>query len=103
MRIQARDVDRASRGRMAERDKRAKRYPTDLRIRSGRSSTVSARATEAWTQAYDGPAEVLNACDMWPFGGGWRMLPRTFRVQTVYWWFRRFVRRLLFARSTTWR
>jgi putative transposase len=29
--------------------------------------------------------------------GGWRMLPNGFRPwQTVYWWFRRFVRRLLF-------
>jgi putative transposase len=30
-------------------------------------------------------------------GGGWRMLPINFgRWQTVYWWFRRFVRRMLF-------
>src|SRR5437763_10400665 len=30
-------------------------------------------------------------------GGGWRMLPRDFPPwQTVYWWFRRFVRLLLF-------
>jgi transposase len=29
-------------------------------------------------------------------GGGWRMLPINFGPwQTVYWWFRRFVRRLL--------
>ncbi len=29
--------------------------------------------------------------------GGWRMLPSEFGPwQTVYWWFRRFVRRLLF-------
>ena len=29
--------------------------------------------------------------------GGWRMLPNDFGPwQTVYWWFRRFVRRLLF-------
>ena len=30
-------------------------------------------------------------------GGGWRMLPTNFGLwQTVYWWFRRFVRRMLF-------
>jgi transposase len=30
-------------------------------------------------------------------GGGWRMLPKDFGPwQTVYWWFRRFVRRMLF-------
>ena len=30
-------------------------------------------------------------------GGGWRMLPNDFPPwQTVYWWFRRFVRRFLF-------
>ena len=30
-------------------------------------------------------------------GGGWRMLPTDFPPwQTVYWWFRRFVRLLLF-------
>ncbi len=30
-------------------------------------------------------------------GGGWRMLPINFGPrQTIYWWFRRFVRRMLF-------
>ena len=30
-------------------------------------------------------------------GGGWRMLPTDFGPwQTVYWWFRRFVRQLMF-------
>jgi hypothetical protein len=30
-------------------------------------------------------------------GGGWRMLPKDFPPwQTVYWWFRRFVRRFMF-------
>ena len=30
-------------------------------------------------------------------GGGWRMLPKDFPPwQTVYWWFRRFVRLMLF-------
>lgn len=30
-------------------------------------------------------------------GGGWRMLPKDFPPwQTVFWWFRRFVRQMLF-------
>ena len=37
-------------------------------------------------------------------GGGWRMLPKALGSwQAIYWWFRRFVRRLLFAPSTMWR
>ena len=42
--------------------------------------------------------EVLNAIRyMARSGGGWRMLPKDFPPwQTVYWWFRRFVRLLLF-------
>jgi transposase len=42
--------------------------------------------------------EVLNAIRyMARSGGGWRMLPKDFPPwQTVYWWFRRFVRRFMF-------
>lgn len=42
--------------------------------------------------------EILNAIRyMTRTDGGWRMLPRDFPPwQTVYWWFRRFVRLLLF-------
>ena len=42
--------------------------------------------------------EVLNAIRyMARSGGGWRMLPVHFGpCETVYWWFRRFVRRMLF-------
>jgi transposase len=42
--------------------------------------------------------EVLNAIGyMARSGGGWRMLPNDFPPwQTVYWWFRRFVRRFMF-------
>ena len=42
--------------------------------------------------------EILNAIRyMTHSGGGWRMLPRDFPPwQTVYWWFRRFVRLMLF-------
>jgi transposase len=42
--------------------------------------------------------EILNAIRYLARAGcGWRLLPRDFPPwQTVYWWFRRFVRRLLF-------
>jgi putative transposase len=53
--------------------------------RRGRKPTVDLR-------------EILNAIRyMARSGGGWRMLPTNFDPwQTVYWWFRRFVRLLLF-------
>src|SRR5688572_32121099 len=88
-----------SRGRMADIAKKTKRYPSDLtdeeweRIapflpqpaKKGRKPDVELR-------------EVLNAIRyMARSGGGWRMLPKDFPPwQTVYWWFRRFVRMLLF-------
>jgi transposase len=75
------------------------RYPTDLTdaewervrpllprpARRGRKPSVNLR-------------EVLNAVRYLARAGvGWRMLPHDFPPwQTVYWWFRRFVRRLLF-------
>lgn len=84
---------------MADIEKKTKRYPSDLtdeeweRIapflpppaRKGRKPEVDLR-------------EVLNAIRyMARSGGGWRMLPRDFPPwQTVYWWFRRFVRLFLF-------
>lgn len=90
---------RQTRGRMAEIERRTKRYPSDLtdaewaRIapllplppRRGRKPGVDLR-------------EVVNAIRyMARSGGGWRMLPRDFPPwQTVYWWFRRFVRLMLF-------
>src|SRR5665213_1343138 len=89
----------ATRGRMAEIEKKTKRYPTDLtdeewvRIqpflpglaKSGRPVATNLR-------------EVLNAIRyLARSGGGWRMLPKDFPPwQTVYWWFRRFVRRFMF-------
>jgi putative transposase len=76
-----------------------RRYPTDLsdeewqRIkpllpqpaRRGRKPKVNLR-------------EILNAIRyLARTGCGWRMLPHEFGPwQTVYWWFRRFIRRLLF-------
>ncbi|NPD69826.1 IS5 family transposase (plasmid) [Lichenicola cladoniae] len=90
---------RVSRGRMAKIAKKTKRYPSDLTdaewlliqpllppvAKRGRKPTADMR-------------EMLNAVRyMARSGGGWRMLPTNFGPwQTVYWWFRRFVRRLLF-------
>ena len=91
--------NRASRSRIAEREKQAKRYPTDLtdvewEIVRPFLPPPPKRARKPTTDL----REVLNAsrylaCS----GGGWRMLPKDFPPrQTVYWWFRRSVRRLLF-------
>ena len=84
---------------MAEIERKTKRYPSDLtdeewvRIepfvpkpaKTGRRRGVDLR-------------EVLNAIRyLARTGCGWRMLPKDFPPwQTVYWWFRRFVRLLLF-------
>jgi transposase len=84
---------------MADIEKKTKRYPTDLtdaewdRItpflpnpaKKGRRPGVDLR-------------EVLNAIRyIARTGCSWRMLPKDFPPwQTVYWWFRRFMRRFLF-------
>src|SRR5579875_1919521 len=88
---------RQTRGRMAAIERKTKRYPTDLtdeewdRIapllpvpaKRGRKASVEMR-------------EILNAIRYMTRGGG-RMLPKDFPPwQTVYWWFRRFVRLMLF-------
>jgi transposase len=88
-----------SRSRMAKFEKRAKRYPSDLtdeeweRIepllpkppRRGRKARVELRTI------LDAIRYVARS------GGGWRMLPNDFPPwQTVYWWFRRLMRRFLF-------
>jgi len=88
-----------ARSRMANLERRAKRYPTVLtddeweRIkpllpkapRRGRKPSVDLRT-------------ILDAIRyMARSGGGWRMLPNDFPPwQTVYWWFRRLMRRFLF-------
>lgn len=84
---------------MAELARKTKRYPSDLTdeewalleplmpkpSRRGRRPSVDLR-------------EVLNAIRyLARSAGGWRMLPVHFGPwQTIYWWFRRLVRRLLF-------
>jgi transposase len=88
-----------SRGRMAEITRKTKRYPSDLTDeeweqiaplmpkpgRRGRPREVSLR-------------EVINALRYLVRSGcGWEMLPVHFGPwQTVYWWFRRLMRRFLF-------
>ncbi|MGE3743994.1 MAG: IS5 family transposase [Geminicoccaceae bacterium] len=90
---------RESRGRMAEIARRTRRYPTDLTDEEWRRigpllPKVARRGRKPKTDL----REVLNAIRyMARSGGGWRMLPKDFPPwPTVYWWFRRFVRLLLF-------
>ena len=90
---------RESRGRMAGFERRAKRYPTDLTDEEWQFiqpflPPVSKRGRKPKTDL----REVLDALRyLARTGGGWRILPNDFPPwQTVYWWFRRFVCRLLF-------
>ena len=89
----------ASRGRMARIEKKTKRYPSDLTDEEWSAvepfmpkagSTGSPRRTDL--------REVLNAIRYLVRSGcEWRMLPIHFPPwQTVYWWFRRLARRLMF-------
>jgi putative transposase len=87
------------RERAVVRAKKLKRYPSDL-------TDEEWEAIEPWLpqSAHIGRRrnvdlrEVVNAIRYLVRSGcGWRMLPIHFPPwQTVYWWFRRFVRRLLF-------
>lgn len=87
------------RQRLAEIEKQTKRYPSDLTdaewlaiepLLPQTGKTGRKRRTDL--------REVLNAIRYTArSAAGWRMLPKDFPPwQTVYWWFRRFVRRLLF-------
>lgn len=84
---------------MAGFEKRSKRYPTDLTYEEWLFippflPPVAKRGRKPETDLRD----VLDALRyLARTGGGWRMLPNDFPPwQTMYWWFRRFVRRLLF-------
>jgi len=84
---------------MAEIERKAKRYPTDLTDEEwARIEPLLPKPAKTGRQRQVDLREVLNAIRyMARSGGGWRMLPRDFPPwQTVYWWFRRFVRLLLF-------
>ena len=90
---------KAHRAKKVRQERRSQRYPTDLTnaewiliepllphpAKHGRRRGVDLR-------------KVLNAIRyLARTGCGWRMLPKDFPAwQTVYWWFRRLVRRLLF-------
>ena len=89
----------ANRGRMADIAKKTKRYPSDLMDEEWeRIAPLLPRPARRGRKPAVDLREVLNAIRyMARSGGGWRMLPRDFPPwQTVYWWFRRFVRMLLF-------
>ena len=84
---------------MAKIEKKTKRYPSDLTDEEWtRIEPFLPRASKAGRPIEVDLREVLNAIRyMARSGGGWRMLPNDFPPwQTVYWWFRRFVRRFLF-------
>lgn len=88
-----------SRDRMVAIAKKTPRYPTDLTdeewsflepLMPGKSDTGRKRKVNF--------REIINALRFLVRSGcGWRLLPKDFPPwQTVYWWFRQFVRRLLF-------
>ena len=84
---------------MAEISRKTKRYPTDLTNEEwGFIAPMLPAAAKTGRPPDTDLREVLNAIRyLARSGGGWRMLPNDFPPwQTVYWWFRRFVRRFLF-------
>ena len=90
---------RESRGRMADIARKTKRYPTDLTDEEWeRVEPLLPKPPKRGRKISVDLREMLNAIRyMARSGGGWRMLPTNFDPwQTVNWWFRRFVRRMLF-------
>src|ERR1700722_807717 len=89
----------ATRGRMAKIEKKTKRRPSALTEEEwAKIEPFLPRASKSGRPIEVDLREVLNAIRyMARSGGGWRMLPNDFPPwQTVYWWFRRFVRRFMF-------
>lgn len=84
---------------MAGLGRKTKRYPSDLTDEEWEwiEPLLSKPSTRGRKPTVD-PHEVLNAIRyMARSAGGCRMPPAHFGPwQTVYWWFRRFIRRLLF-------
>jgi transposase len=88
-----------NRGRMADTARKTKRYPTDLTNEEWeRIEPLLPKPPKRGRKVSVDLREMLNAIRyMARSGGGWRMLPTNFGPwQAVHWWFRRFVRRLLF-------
>ena len=84
---------------MADIARKTKRYPSDLTDAEWeRITPLMPKPTRRGRKPRVDFREVLNAIRcMARSAGGWRMLPSEFGPwQTVYWWSRRFVRRLLF-------
>jgi transposase len=84
---------------MAAIVRKTKRYPTDLTDEEwDRIKPLMPKPPKRGRPPRVDLREMLNAIRyMARSGGGWRMLPKDFGPwQTVYWWFRRFVRRRLF-------
>lgn len=84
---------------MAAIERKTKRYPSDLTDAEwGRITPLLPKPAKRGRKPRTDLREVLNAIRyMARSGGGWRMLPKDFPPwQTVYWWFRRFVRLMLF-------
>jgi putative transposase len=84
---------------MADIEKKTKRYPSDLTDEEWeRISPFLPKPAKRGRKPAVDLREVLNAIRyMARSGAGWRMLPKDFPPwQTVYGWFRRFVRLLLF-------
>lgn len=88
-----------SRGRMARIEKKTKRYPSDLTDEEWAAvEPLLPEVAPTGRKRLTDLREVLNAIRyMVRSGCEWRMLPAHFPPwQTVYWWFRRFVRQMLF-------
>ena len=84
---------------MAKIEKKTKRYPSDLTDEEwARIEPLLPKPAKKGRKPAVDMREIVNAIRyMARSGGGWRMLPNNFPPwQTVYWWFRRFVRQLLF-------
>ncbi len=84
---------------MAAIERKTKRYPSDLTDEEWeRIAPLLPKPAKRGRKRDVDLREVLNAIRyMTRSGGGWRMLPKDFPAwQTVYWWFRRFVRLMLF-------
>ena len=84
---------------MAEIEHKTKRYPTDLTDEEwSRVEPLLPKPGRTGRRRRTDLREVLNAIRyLARTGCGWRMLPHDFaKWQTVYWWFRRFIRLLLF-------
>jgi putative transposase len=84
---------------MAEIERKTKRYPTDLTDEEwAQIEPFLPRPARKGRRRETDLREVMNAIRyLARTGCGWRMLPKDFPPwQTVYWWFRRFVRLMLF-------